>query len=353
LPNYQYWGVDRLGKKLNGRLEAPNETEVRAILRGRGIRPVRITSIRAPTASFLERLQGGIRPVKVSVLVPFTSQLYVLVNSGIPMVQALDVLIEQIDDRGLKNIVTGVKEKVSGGSYFWESLNAYPGAFPRLYIALIRAGEASGALDTMLKRLSRYLEDADRLVRMVKGAMMYPIFVIAAAIGVISIMLVFVIPKMKEMLVQNNQELPLPTQFVVNLSDFLLHNALVIGGVTVLTIFLVSAYFRSQEGRAFYQNAMFRVPLFGTLMQKSGVARFCRTMSTLLSSGINLLDAIDICKNTVDNVVLENAIGKIRKEVEGGKNISEVLRNVPVFPKMVVQMIAVGESTGNLDKMMD
>jgi type IV pilus assembly protein PilC len=253
----------------------------------------------------------------------------------------------------MKGIISTLKEKVSSGTYFWEALSGYPKVFPKLYIALIRAGEASGSIDQMLKRLSRYLEDNERLRKMLKSAMMYPIIVVSIAVGVIALMLIFVIPTFEELLKTSGQELPGPTQFVITMSHMLVDNIvyILVGGGTAG--YLVFRYIRSDEGRAFLDRALFRAPLFGDLMQKGGVARFSRTMQTLLSSGVNLIDAIDICKATIDNAVLEEAVGKIRADVEGGKTLGTVVAKLGVFPKMAIQMISVGESTGNLDKMLE
>lgn len=324
------------------------------ILRGQGLRPIRITRLSALHSDLGSLLRGGaLAPVSLEALVPFTAQLNVLIGSGVPLVQALEVLGEQTNDRSLNSIILAVKEKVSQGSFLWEALNGYPTSFPRIYIALIRAGEASGSLDIMLKRLSRYLEDADRLKKMMKSAMMYPAFVVGVGVIVVAAMLIFVIPKMEELLASNKQELPAITQIVITLSHFMIDRIgeiLIGGGVS---FYLLARYSKSKEGRSLIDRLAFKLPLFGPLTQKAGVARFCRTMSTLLSSGVNLLDAIDICRGALDNAVLEDSASRIRKEVEGGKTLGMVVRKMVVFPKMAVQMITVGEQTGNLDSMLE
>jgi type IV pilus assembly protein PilC len=352
VPLYHYYGVDRTGGKTNGTVDAPNEGELRVILRSRGIRPTKISGAGA-AGDLLKFFTGDSSPIPIAVLVPFTNQLYILINSGIPLVQALEILVEQVDHLRLKKIVKELRERISAGSFLWEALNSYPGAFPKLYISLVRAGEASGALDAMFKRLSRYLEDTDRLQKMVKSALIYPAFMVVMAVGVVTLMMIFVIPTLKDLITSSGGELPLPTKIVIAMSNFLIANILYLLIGTGLVLFLGTRYFRTQEGRAIYQTFMFRAPLFGVLMQKAGVARFSRTLATLLSSGINLLDAIDICKNTVDNSVIENSIEKIRKEVENGKPLATTMKKLPVFPKMATQMIAVGESTGSLDKMLE
>ncbi len=352
MPDFQYQGVDKAGKRVEGKLSVPNEGELRMALRGQGIRPIRVTKVGALNTS-ISSLFGPGGSVPLEVLLTFTRQLHILISSGIPLVQGLEILTDQAGNATLKSVVIAVKEKVSQGAFLWESLSAYPLIFPKIYISLVRAGEVSGSIDQMLKRLGRYLEDADRLKKMLKSAMMYPLVVISIGIGVISLLLVFVIPKFEDMLKSSGQELPLPTQLVINMSHFVINNIVYILGTVITTSYLVIRYFKSDEGRAFRDRALFRMPLFGPLMQKSGVARFSRTMQTLLVAGVNLIDAVDICKATIDNAVLEEAVTKIRSEIESGKTLGNVIGKLNVFPVMAVQMISVGESTGNLDKMLE
>ncbi|OFZ78607.1 MAG: hypothetical protein A3K03_13795 [Bdellovibrionales bacterium RIFOXYD1_FULL_44_7] len=352
MAEFQYQGVDKQGKKVTGTLEAASEGDLRMLLRNMGVRPQKISKS-GVLNSDLKSLVGVGKSVKLETLVSFTRQLQVLVSSGIPLVQALDILSEQTNSSVMKRTVTVIKEKVSAGSYFWEAISGYPKIFPKIFIALMRAGEASGAMDQMLKRLTRYLEDADRLRKLVKSAMLYPIIVVLIGIGVISLMLVFVIPKFEELLKSSGQALPGPTQFVITISHFFANNVLYIFGGVGIFIFLLTRYLKTSEGRAIKDRLVFQLPIFGNLSQKAGVARFSRTMQTLLSAGVTLIDAIDICKSTIDNAVLETAVAKIRGDVEAGKTLGAVIAKLGVFPPMAVQMISVGESTGALDKMLD
>lgn len=353
MAEFDYQGVNKAGKRVKGKIDAPNEGELRMILRSQGIRPLRISKAGVFNSDIATLLGGGLRNVPVEEVVTFTRQLQVLIASGIPLVQGLEILQGQLGASALKTIVLAVKEKISQGSYLWEGLSLYPNVFPKLYVALIRAGEASGSIDQMLKRLSRYLEDGERLRKMVKSAMMYPIIVMSIGAGVVSLMLIFVIPKFEEMLKGSNQSLPLPTQLVITSSHFLVNNIVYIAGAFLAIGYTVRRYVRSPEGRSLLDRVIFRMPLFGPMAQKSGIARFSRTLNTLLSSGLNLIDAIDICKATVDNAVIEAAVAKIRSEVEAGKTLGMVIGKLDAFPKMAVQMISVGESTGNLDKMLE
>ncbi len=353
MPEFQYQGVDRAGKKVTGNLNVETEAALRMALRGQGIRPVKIAKLGAMNTdigALFKRTGSSLTPEQ---LVIFTRQLQVLISSSVPLVQALDVLADQAIDRGVRAVLSALKDKVSGGSYLWEALLLFPKAFPRLYVALIRAGEASGSTDQMLKRLSRYLEDSARLKKAIKRASMYPIVVSVIGFAVVIVMLAVVIPKFESLLIQQNQKLPAPTQILVNLSHFIQNNILALMIGIGAFCYALYRYVSSPEGRASLDKWLFTVPVLGQVMQKAALARFSRTMQTLLSSGVNLIDAIDICRGTIDNAVIEDAISRIRGEIESGKTLGQVVARIPAFPKMTVQMIMVGENTGNLDKMLD
>ncbi len=355
MSEYTYTGIDKYGKRVTGAINAPTETELRALLRNQGIRPTKIgrstdkTKMLTQNRGFMQK--GPSVPLEITLI--FTRQLYVLVSSGIPLIQAVETLGEQSTHAGLRTVLLNIRDKIAQGSYFWETLTAYPNVFTKLYVSLIRAGESSGSLDEMLKRLTQYMEDANRLRKMLKGAMIYPIAVIGVGVGVIGIMMVFVIPKFQELLESSGQELPWITQVIIDTSKFLVENLIYIVSGTAITIWLLIRYFNSPEGRALRDRMLFGVPVFGPLMQKGAVARFARTMQTLLSSGVSLLDAIDICRATVDNAVVESAVGKIRSEIEAGNRLGVVINKLDVFPKMAVQMISVGEASGSLDQMLE
>lgn len=354
MPEFQYVGVDKFGKKTEGRIEAANEGELRMMLRGRGIRPVRLGKVgllQADLGTMLKR--GGGTSVSTANLALFTRQLHVLVASGIPLVQALEILGDQSSDTALRRIVPVVKEKVSQGAFLWEALNSYPKAFPKIYVALVRAGEASGAMDSILERLSRYLESSNKLQKMVKSAMMYPVIVGSIGMGVIVVMLAFVIPRFESMLKSTGGDLPTPTKMVIQISHFLSGNFFLLTLLAVGVGFFFARFRQTPEGRAVIERFQFTMPLFGSLVQKSSVARFCRTLSTLIVSGVNLIDAIEICRTAAGNIVVENSVVTLRKEVEMGKSIGAVMGKLSAFPKMASQMVSVGESTGSLEKMLE
>jgi type IV pilus assembly protein PilC len=354
-PQYAYQGVTKEGKKVSGLLEASEEGQGRMTLRTMGIRPNKFGLAGAMNKDLGSLFSGKSSATRLTLMqqLTFTRQLTVLISAGIPIVQGLDILTEQALERGPRIVFAGLKDRVSGGSFLWESMTEYPNAFPKMYVALIRAGEASGSIDQMLGRLGEYLESTEKLRRLVKGAMMYPAIVTCIGGGVIAVMMVFVIPKFEEILSNNNQEMPLPTQVVIGMSHFMINNLWYLIGGAITAGFLLLRFWRSTEGKATIDRILFRAPLFGSLMQRQGVARFARTMGTLLISGVNLIDAIDICQATINNAVLEDAVGKIRVEIEAGRTLGFVLDKIKVFPRMAVQMISVGEATGSLDSMLE
>jgi type IV pilus assembly protein PilC len=351
MPDYQYEGVDRQGNRVKGKITAAGEGELRVVLRTQGVRPVRIAEVNLAQKDLGEMMKS--KNVSQEEVLIFTRQMQVLIGSGIPLTQALDILADQGGSKAFRSMCIGIKNKVSEGTFFWEALSAYPKAFPKIYLALIRAGESSGAMDQVLRRLTNYLEDADRLKKLLKSAMMYPAIVISVGVAVIIGMLTFVIPKFEELLKQNGTALPAPTQFVINASHFIRDNFMLLCGGIGVGAFVLAKFMQSPEGRVMRDRMFFRLPIFGPIMQKGGTARFTRTLSTLLNSGVNIMDAIDICKQTIDNAVLEDAVALVRPEIEQGKNLAYVFGQIDVFPKMAVQMMAVGENTGQLDRMLE
>jgi type IV pilus assembly protein PilC len=360
MADFEYQGVDRSGKRVTGMLSAGSDGELRMMLRSQGVRPTRITRMNAAgggTSLTLSRGMGAPASKSISLnlkqRILLTRQLQVLISSGIPLVQGLEILSDQSSDPMLQKMIGELREKISQGTFFWEALGAYPRSFSKLYVALIRAGESSGSLDIVLKRLTRYLEDSERLRKMIVGAMTYPAVVCVVGAGVVGLMLVFIIPKFEEMLTANKTELPLPTQIVIGASHFVSEHFLPLFGILGLGAFAAYRFVQTPEGRAVLDRTLFTLPIFAGLIQKGGVASFTRTLQTLLAAGVNLIDSVDIARTTVDNVVIAEAVSKIRGEVESGKSLSSVVMGISVFPKMAAQMISVGEATGNLDKMLE
>jgi type IV pilus assembly protein PilC len=351
-----YTAADRTGKKIEGKLEANSEGELRMALRAQGLRPVKISKAnlaQVDIGTYLRGITGGGNSVSTERLMNFIRQLQIMINSGVPLVQALELFHDQETDPTLKRILATSRDKINSGSFLWECFSLYPTVFEKVFVALVRAGESSGTLDVMLKRIGKYLENSYRLKKLIKSSMTYPISVTIIAIGVVSLMLTVVIPKFEEMIKGSGGELPAPTKFVINCSHWMTgHITMLIVG-TVATFFFVRSYAKTKDGRIVIQRTMMNVPMFGDLIIKSGVARFSRTLSTLLSSGVPLVDSLDICRQSADHIAFEDAITEMKKEVELGSSFTTTMVRQKVFPKMATQMSSVGENTGNLDKMLE
>jgi len=357
MAEFQYVAQDAAGKKVEGRLEANNEGELRMLLRSKGLRPTRISKValgQVDVGAYLQRMFGGTGSVPADRLMNFVKQLQTMIASGVPLVQAIELFLDQESHPYMKMILTTFRERLNGGSFLWECMSAYPDVFERVFVALVRAGESSGTLDVMLKRSGKYLENSYRLKRLIKSSMNYPIVVSVIAVGVITLMLTMVIPKFEAMIVSNGGELPGPTKFVIALSHGLINNFHFVVLAAGALVYLVRSYVKTEEGRVVLQNFALRLPVFGPLIIQSGVARFTRTMATLLASGVPMVDALEICKAASSHVAYEDAIKSMKREVELGATFSNaMLRQQALFPKMAIQMTVVGESTGNMDKMLE
>jgi type IV pilus assembly protein PilC len=356
MPEYLYVAADKSGKKIEGKMVATNEGELRMVLRGQGLRPVKIkrpSVAELDLNAFIGEFLGTADRVPPETIMNFIKQLHVMINSGVPLVQALELFLDQESNLMMKKILLNTQEKVKSGTFLWEAFSVYPNIFEKVFISLIRAGEGSGTLDTMLMRCGKYMENNYRMKKMIKSSMMYPVIVLVVSLGVILLMLGLVIPKFEEMITSSGGELPLPTRMVLDLSHFVTSNALAIAAFLSISGYLVHLYAKSAEGRVVLQRLMLSVPMFGDLIQKSGVARFARTMSTLISSGVPMVDSLEISKNASDHVAFEDAIGQMKKEIELGSTVSTAMFKQKLFPKMATQMISVGENTGSIDKMLE
>jgi type IV pilus assembly protein PilC len=349
MPVFAWEGRTRQGQVKKGVIEAATEAAAMMQLRTQAIVP---TSVKAKSSRGIE-LNFMKGKVKTRDLVVFTRQFATMIDAGLPLVQCLDIQSEQQQNKGFGAALAKVKSDVEQGSTFAESLGRHPRIFDELYVNLVTAGEIGGVLDTILNRLAMYLEKADTLKRKVKSAMVYPITVLTVAIGVLVLLLVKVIPVFEKMFKDFGGELPGPTQMVINVSHAMQH------WLPYIVVMLILAYMAWSQARArsprfrFQTDAIFlKVPVFGPLLKKVAVARFSRTFSTMLSSGVPILDALDICARTAGNKVIEQGLQKTRAAIAEGKTIAEPLKAVGVFPGMVVQMIAVGEQTGAMDSML-
>lgn len=349
---FQWSGKTTKGTIESGELTANSKEEVIAQLRSRKIIPTLISPKTAEKKLF-GGLSFGAARVKDKDIVIFTRQFATMIDAGLPLVQALDILSTQVENRTLANVLKQVKNDVEAGSTYADSLKKHPRVFSELYSNMVAAGEAGGILDTILGRLAVYIEKAMRLKRKVKGAMVYPIVVSTVAVGVIVVIMIFVIPTFSKMFAQFGGTLPLPTQLVIGLSKFLGG----IGGVIMLGALIASIIAfvqlrRAEKGKYITDRVFLKLPIFGKLLNKVAVAKFTRTLGTLVSSGVPILEGLDITAKTSGNKVIEYSVQEVKKAVTGGKTLSEPLAKAKVFPPMVTHMIAVGESTGALDAML-
>ncbi|MFO7608737.1 MAG: type II secretion system F family protein [Candidatus Krumholzibacteriia bacterium] len=345
---YLWKGKSTKGEILSGEIEARTRDDVGEHLRKRRIT---ITSIKKKpkeiTLSFLQRKSVGVKDLSV-----FTRQFATMVNAGLPLVQCLDVLGRQLDKPHFKRVVQKVTADVEGGSTLAEALGAHPAVFSDLYVNMIAAGEAGGILDVILSRLAIFLEKADALQRKVKGAMTYPTIVLTVAGGACVFMLMFVIPVFAKMFQDFGGELPAPTRIVMGASNLLRDYWWLMGGGAVAGWFGFKRYRATTSGRLATDKLSLRIPILGNVIRKSGVARFTRTLGTLIGSGVPILQGLEITSRTAGNKVIQHAIEATSKSISQGDTIASPLKESGVFPPMVVQMIGIGEQTGALDEML-
>jgi type IV pilus assembly protein PilC len=351
MARFAWEGKNRTGGAVTGEMEAPSEAFVLAQLRREQIAPVRI---RKKGVEFAIRLPfRGEKKVTQKELAIFTRQFATMIDAGLPLVQCLDILGLQQENASFKKVILKVKEDVESGSTFADALTKHPKVFDALFVNLVAAGEVGGILDTILSRLAEHIEKAMKLAKKIKGAMVYPSTIVAVAVIVTVVLLLYVIPIFAKMFADFGQELPGPTQVVLSLSAFAQKYFLAI----LVFFFLVGAgirwYYRQESGRRNIDRLLLRTPVVGSLLQRIAVARFSRTLGTMVSSGVPILDSMDIVAKTAGNKIIEEAILKARGSISEGKTIAEPLMESTVFPPMVTQMVAVGEATGALDTMLN
>jgi len=353
MPVFSWEGKNFSGKKINGELEAKDIQQVFNILKGRKITPA-ANGIREKGKGLeMEIKIPGFGPsIKSKDVVIFTRQFATMLDAGLPIVQGLDILARQSDNKAFRKMLLGVKETVETGSTFADGLAKYPKAFDDLFVNMVVAGENGGILDTILERLSTHMEKSMKLRREVKTAMIYPSVVISAAVVVTAILLIFVIPTFAELFSEFGSALPLPTQFVIDMSNFCVAWWHVIFGSFGMSIFLLVRFVKTDRGKEVIHPLALKMPVFGDIIRKVAVARFTRTLGTMLSSGVPVLEALKICAKTAGNKVVERDVQRARVSISEGKSMVEPLSESAVFPPMVVQMIGVGESTGALDAML-
>jgi type IV pilus assembly protein PilC len=347
MPSFEWKGRDRAGRAQGGVLVADSKDAVLAVLRRQQIVPITVKEKGKEIA--LPKLRRGISEKTLAI---FTRQFSVMIDAGLPLVQCLQIMGEQQDNKAFQRIILQVREDVESGSSLANAMKKHPQAFNELYVNMVAAGEAGGILDTILQRLATYIEKAARLKAQVKSAMIYPVAVISIAMLVVYIILWKVIPVFGALFTSLGADLPLPTRIVVELSKFVGRYWWLIVGLVVAGVFALRRYYATEQGRMVIDSLLLKAPILGPVLRKIAVARFCRTLGTLLSAGVPILESLDITARTSGNAVIERAILEVRKAVEEGKNLADPLKTSNQFPPMVVQMISVGEATGAMDTML-
>jgi len=373
MPIYQYTAMDSAGKEKKSRMEAESERAVTDALKAQGMFPTSVKEVKGGAAkkktskgsggnkgggSMLSRMgeiQIGTPIIKPKDLSVMTRQLAILLDAGLPLIRALKTLSDQAKNPAIKRVLNETAVAVEGGSTFSEALLKNPKSFNKLYLNMVRAGEAAGALELILDRLATFMEKAIRMASKIKSAMVYPIMVLIMALGITSGLLIFIVPKFekifKEML--GDEPLPALTQFVMHLSKIILNNAVVVGIVLFLVFVTYKVLSKTHKGKWAIDWVKYNAPLFGPLVSKSAIARFSRTLGTLMGSGVPVLQALDIVRDTSGNEVVSTAIQTVRDAVKEGETMAGPLESTKIFPAMVISMIEVGEETGKLPEMME
>ena len=349
MPVFKYSGKTRSGTIQKGEVEASDRDNAVAVLRQRQIL---VTSIKTKPKNIEIKLPGigGIKPREIVI---FTRQFATMIDAGLPLVQCLDILGRQAENKEFADIIMKVKTDVESGESFAEALHKHPNVFDDFYANMVEAGEVGGILDTILSRLAAYMEKAQALKGKVKSAMVYPIAIVSIAVLVIIFLMTFVIPVFAEMFASFGGTLPAPTRLIMAMSDITKRYVLYFIPVVAIAIFLLKRFYRTDKGKRLVDSIMLKAPVFGSLIQKVAVAKFTRTLGTLISSGVPIIDGLHITARTAGNKIVEEAVLTTINSVKEGQSLAEPLGRESIFPPMVVQMIEVGESSGTLDAMLD
>jgi len=342
---FGYVAKDSQGLKISGILEAGDQHEAIGVLHKKGLIVISVKEEKARKA----RAQG----VKLDDLVIFSRQLATMVESGITLVQALSILTEQAENKTLSSVTMQIKEDIEGGSSLHEAMGRHPKIFSNLFVNMVKAGETSGLLDEILDRLATYLEKTAALQRKVKSSLVYPVVVITMAILITLVLLIKVVPTFEGIFKTLGGTLPLPTQILIGISNTLRRFFFLVAIGVAIAAFLFKKFINTPKGRYWFDKRTLKVPIFGPLMRKVVVAKFSRTLATLVKSGVPILNALDIVGKTAGNVVVEEAVNNARDSIREGEPIADPLSASGVFPPMVVRMISVGEQTGQLEKMLN
>ncbi len=347
-PVWKWSGKTKQGEVRSGEIEAQDAAAVEQRLRQMGIEPVKV---KKKPREFSLKIPG-MGGVQTKDILIFTRQFSVMIDAGLPLVQALDIIGTQNDNPAFRKVLLAIKSKVESGSTFADALSEHPKVFDELFTQLVRAGEIGGILDTILQRLGSYIEKNEKLKRRVKGAMVYPVIVLSVSVGVVGVLIGFVVPTFEKMFKDMGGSLPAPTQILIDISLAFRTNWIPIIGIPTLAFVAFKYWISKGRGQEIWHEFVLKTPMFGPLIRKVAVARFTRTLGTMLSSGVPILDALEIVAKSAGNRTIEKSILYVRAKISEGKNIAGPLAETKVFPPMVVQMIGVGEATGAMDQML-
>jgi len=353
MPKYKYFGFAADGKKIESFVEADTIRDAKKLLRRQNIRAFKIQPPAFFDADIGELLveKGFLKPFGRAELMRFTRQLSILINAGVPILECLEILQKQEQNISLKRVIKSITMQVEEGKSLNDSMSQQQG-FDKLYCALVKAGEAAGILDSILVKLAEFLEKAEKLKKQVKSALTYPAIVVFVGIIVIFGLMTFVVPQFVDILKESNQKIPWVTQVVMDVSDFFINYTLFLIALIIAGTMLFLNYIKTEQGKQEWDRFTMSAPLFGMLVIKGNLSSFTRTLATMLSAGVPIIDSLEICIDTLDNTQIAKDLTKVRKAVIEGKSITEPLSRISYFPPLITQMIKVGESTGNLDQML-
>ncbi len=353
MPVFQWEGLSQRGETVSGEMEAPSRDAVLARLKFQRVQPIpNKVKQKKPGLAREITFPGFSDRVTERDLVIFTRQLAAMLNAGLPIVQSLEALADESSNKKLRIALRQVKEDIENGSTLTASMRKHPKVFDEFFVSMIAAGEVGGVLDRILPRLGGFIEKSMKLKRKLKGAMIYPVSIVTVAVLVTAILLIFVIPVFAQMFANAGEALPLPTQFVINLSNFTIAYFKYIAGLAIAAGVAFRQVHRTERGALFFDRMLLEAPVFGDLMRKSAVARFAHTLGTLTSAGMPILESLEITARTAGNRAVERAILSTRASISDGRTLAEPLRRSTLFPRIACQMVAVGEATGALDTML-
>ncbi|MEC8894943.1 MAG: type II secretion system F family protein [Planctomycetota bacterium] len=363
MPVFAYEAINNDAQKVKGDVTADSKDQAIKLIQEKGLRPTRLQMQKDEPAK--KRAIPGVEQaapkkkgplfkggVKTADIVTFTTQLSTLQDAGLPIVRSLNILEEQQKPGRLKDELEAISEEVEQGSTFSEALSKYPKSFNKLYISMVKAGEAGGVLDVILRRLAGFMEKSQKLRKKVKGALIYPAAVITVAAAILVVIMLFVVPAFEKMFADIGQSLPAPTQLLLSTSQAIQKYWFLLPGIPILLVFSMKMIARTERGGKALDAFKLKMPVFGNIIKKSSVARFCRTLGTLIASGVPILEALRIVRDAVGNIIISNAIEDVHSSIREGDTIADPLRASGIFDELLVNMIDVGEETGELDKML-